>query len=90
MTPEQEAAQILTRVFEALARANGKTLNKRTRSDIARACELLVSASGQYTELLDDLPTAARMSPAEAVVNAAEHDPNYQEWRRRRAEVDNR
>lgn len=81
MSPEAEAAQILTRVFEALARANGKTLNARSRADIGRACELLSHAGANLSELLDDVP---RVSPAEAMVDAAERDPNYQEWRRRR------
>jgi len=31
MSPQDEAAAILTRLFEALARANDKTLNARSR-----------------------------------------------------------
>lgn len=38
----------------------------------------------------DDVPAAPRVSPAEAVIAAAESDPAYQEWRRRRAEQDRR
>ncbi len=77
----EEAAQILTRVFEALARANGKTLNARTRADIGRACELLASGGAELDALLDDLP---KVSPAEARANDAERDPAYIEWRRER------
>lgn len=84
MTPQDEAAAILTRVFEAICRVNNKTLNARTRADIARACELLSHAGGEYSELLDDLP---RMSPAEAASNlvmAAEADPGYRRWKQER------
>jgi hypothetical protein len=86
MSPEQEAAQILTRILESLARASGKTLKPSTRADIQRACELLAGAGAEY-EQLDDLP---RVSPAEAMVAIAESDPGYQEWKRRRQEVDRR
>jgi hypothetical protein len=56
MTPQDEAAQIFTRLFEALARRSGKTLNARSRADIARACELLSHAGQDLSDLLDDLP----------------------------------
>lgn len=56
MNPQDEAAQILTRLFEALARQNRKTLNERSRADIARACELLSHAGSELDDLLDDMP----------------------------------
>nr|ALS90793.1 H-NS histone family [uncultured bacterium] len=59
MNPTDEAAQILTRMFEALARQIGKTLNARSRADIKRACELLASAGAELDDLLDELPPAA-------------------------------
>jgi hypothetical protein len=37
LTPTDEAAQILTRLFESLARRSGATLKPSTRQDIARA-----------------------------------------------------
>lgn len=54
--PVDEAAQILTRLLESLARRTGKTLNERGRANVRRACELLSHAGEQYTDLLDDLP----------------------------------
>ncbi len=57
-----EAAQIFTRLFEALARRSGKTLNTRSRDDIKRACELLAHAGAELDDLLDELPPA--MPPA--------------------------
>lgn len=56
MNPTDEAAQILTRLFEALARRSGKTLNARSRDDIKRACELLANAGDELEDLLDELP----------------------------------
>lgn len=79
-TPADEAAAILVRVLESLARASGKTLKASTRADIQRACELLSSAG--FDELEDISP--ARVSPAEAMVEAAVADPNYQRWKQRR------
>lgn len=84
MSPVDEAAAILTRVFEALARASGKTLNARTRADIERACELLASAGAELGDLLDEVPSVPRVSPAEAMVEAAQADPNYQRWKENR------
>ena len=64
--PQDEAAQILTRLFEALARQSGKTLNARSREDIKRACELLSNASAELDDLLDDLPPPKpKTTPAE-------------------------
>lgn len=80
-TPTEEAAAILTRVFEALARQNGKTLSRTTRADIGRACELLTTRD-DLEELLDDLPPAApRRSPGEAAI-----EPGWDEFERWRAE----
>ena len=36
--PHEEAARILCRVLEALARQNGKTLSAKTRSGVSRSC----------------------------------------------------
>jgi hypothetical protein len=80
MTPEQEAAQIMTRILESLARASGKTLKPSTRADIVRMCELLASSGAEYDQL-DDLPKA---TPGEAAVNLvamAEADPNFKRWK---------
>jgi hypothetical protein len=63
MNPTDEAAQILTRLFEALARRSGKTLNARSREDIRRACELLANAGEELDDLLDELPPAPRPAP---------------------------
>lgn len=91
MTLTEEAAAILIRVFESLARTNGKTLKPQTRADIERACELLVGAGAELDDLLDDVPSTPRVSPAEAAVNfvdAARADPNYQAWKRQRERTD--
>jgi hypothetical protein len=56
VTPQDEAAQIFMRLFEALARRSGKTLNKRSRDEITRACELLASAGAELEDLFDELP----------------------------------
>jgi hypothetical protein len=77
MSPTDEAAAILIRVFESLARANGKTLKPSTRADIRRACELLSSAGTELDDLLDDAP---RVSPGEAATVPSE----VQQWRRER------
>ncbi len=53
-TSSEEAAAILIRTFEALARQNHKTLSQKTRADVARACELLATGD-DYDELLIDL-----------------------------------
>lgn len=73
-----EAAQILTRVFESLARLNGKTLSAQTKADIGRACSLLAAGDG-LEELLEDVPP--RISPAEQAID----DPNFQRWRAARS-----
>lgn len=79
MDNTQEAAQILTRVFEALARQNGKTLSKATRSDIGRACELLAQGD-RLEELFEDLPAPPRQSPGEQAI-----DPGWQDFERWRS-----
>lgn len=78
MSPTEEAAAVFTRIFEALARQNGKTLSARTRDDIEHACSLLSNAAADL-DVLDDLPEPARrVSPVDA-------DPDFQRWRARRA-----
>lgn len=78
MTPHEEAAQIFTRIFEALARQSGKTLSATTRADIGRACELLATRD-DLEPLLDDLPQAPRRSPAEAAIDRGWDD--FERWR---------
>jgi hypothetical protein len=84
MTPQAEATAILTRLLEALARASGKTLNERSRADISRACELLSHAGAELDELLTDVSAAPRVSPAEAMIEAAERDPGYRQLKEAR------
>ncbi len=83
MRADEEAAQILTRILESLARVSGKTLKQSTRADILRACELLSSAGQEYDQL-EDLPPLPRVSPAEAVMEMAERDPGYKRWKEQR------
>jgi hypothetical protein len=54
ISSSEEAAAILIRVLEAVCRLNHKTLSQKTRSDIARACELLATGDS-YDDLLVDL-----------------------------------
>lgn len=88
MQRSDEAAAILTRTFEALARTCGKTLSAKTRADIARACELL-SAGDDYEELLDDLLSAPPIR-SERITQSFERDgygdPRFEAWRRQRQE----
>jgi hypothetical protein len=81
-----EAAQILTRLFEALARRSGKTLNARSREDIKRACELLASAGEELDDLLDELPPPP--APAPGYRPAREYStvtlPEVERWKERR------
>jgi hypothetical protein len=87
MDPVSEAAQILTRLFEALARRSGKTLNERSRADIRRACELLASAGEELDDLLDELPPPAPR-PAPEHRPAREYAtvtlPEVERWREQR------
>jgi len=89
VTPQEEAAQILTRLFEALARRSGKTLNARSREDIRRACELLASAGEELDELLDELPPPPpRPAPEYEWKPAREYAtqvlPEVERWKERR------
>ena len=86
MNRSDEAAQIFTRLFEALARASGKTLKPETRAQIAHACELL--AQDDDYDLLDDLLSEAPIR-SERVTQSFErenYDPNFERWRRQRWE----
>jgi hypothetical protein len=86
-TPTQEATAILTRILESLARVNGKTLSRKTRADLARACELL-STGDNYDELLDDLlstpPIRSERITQQFEREPAYGDPNFEAWRRQR------
>ncbi len=76
MSASEEAAQILTRVFEALARQSGKTLAAGTRADVLRACELLSTASAELDDLLEDLPEQREYVTTDA---------NFERWRMQRS-----
>lgn len=78
MNPTDEAAQILTRLFEALARRTGKTLNARSKADIARACELLSHAGEELDDLLDEVPPPPRR---EYSTVSFEVPPEVERWR---------
>jgi hypothetical protein len=80
VTPTDEAAAIIIRILESIARLNHKTLSARTRDDVLRACELLTQAAGGFDELLDDLSEPPPRSPGEQ----ATLDPNFQRWRAER------
>jgi hypothetical protein len=80
MDPTVEAAQILTRLFEALARQNHKTLNARSRADIARACELLSHSGEALSDLLDDMPPPR----TEYSTVSFEVPPEVEQWREER------
>ncbi len=80
--PTDEAAQILTRLFEALARRSGKTLNERGRADVRRACELLSHAGAELDDLLDDLPEPRRPAREYTTVTL----PEVERWKAQRGE----
>lgn len=86
VTASEEAAAILTRVLEALARQNGKTLSQKTRADISRACELLATGDS-YDELLDDLLSAPPVY-SDRVTQSFQRDdygdPQFAQWRAQR------
>jgi len=82
MNPTDEAAQIFTRLFEALARRSGKTLNERSRADIARACELLSHAGAELDDLLDELPPAPRPRAEYTTVDFTV-PPEVKDWKER-------
>lgn len=54
--PEDEAAAILTRLFDSLARRMGKRLSAGSREDIRRACALLANAGDELDDLFEDAP----------------------------------
>lgn len=82
MRTDEEAAQILIRMFETIAASMGKRLKDTHKAEIRRACELLAT-DGALTPL-DDLPPMPRVSPAEAVMEFAQNDPGYQRWKEQR------
>lgn len=86
-TASEEAAAIFTRLFEVLARQSGKTLSQKTRTDLARACELL--AAGDDYEELDDLlstPPVVSDRVTEAFERPDYGDPRFERWRQQRHE----
>lgn len=83
MQPHEEASAILIRMFDTIAASMGKRLKEEHKVEIRRACELL--ATDGTLQPLEDVP---RVSPAEAMVAAADSDSNYREWKQRRAEAD--
>jgi len=88
--PVAEAAAIITRCFEALARASGKTLSTRMRVDLVRACELLANPREELDDLLEDLlsvPATPRAVPRDRTTVAFEREPeNVPHWRQRARE----
>lgn len=93
MERSQEAAQILIRTFEALARQLGKRLSERTRADITRACELL-AAGDDYEDLLEDLLSTPPIR-SDRTTQSFEREPipteeeqlrRFGAWRRQRDE----
>lgn len=86
MQRSEEAAAILIRTLEALARVGGKTLSLKTRADLQRACELL-AAGDDYTDLLEDLLERPPIR-SDRVTQSFERDGNagipdqrFQTWR---------
>jgi hypothetical protein len=90
MQAHEEAAAILIRTLEALARQNRKTLSAATRADLTRACKLLVDGDS-YDDLLDDLLSAPPIRSDRTTVNL-ERPPQWGEpehfaaWREERHE----
>lgn len=89
MTASDEAAAIFIRTLEALARLHRKTLNQKTRADLARACELL-AAGDDYSDLLEDLLDEPPPIRSDRVTQTFERpqdtDPQFRQWRGRRQE----
>lgn len=81
MDPTTEAATILIRILESLARRSGKTLNERGRADVRRACELLSHSGEQYGDLLDELPLREERRPAREY--ATQVLPEVERWKQR-------
>ena len=79
MTPAEEASAILIRMLDTIAAGMGKRLKETHKAEIRRACELL-SADGA----LEPLEDAPRVSPAEAMIEVAAHDPGYRKWKEER------
>lgn len=78
-TPAEEASEILVRMLNCICAGMGKQLKPEHKAEIRRACELL-SQDGTLAPLAD-LP---RVSPVDAMVEAAIADPNYQRWKQER------
>jgi hypothetical protein len=91
LAASEEAAAILIRTFEALARASHKTLSQKTRADLTRACELLARGDS-YDELLVDLleqPPIRNDRVTQAIERESVNsygDPRFGAWRRQRHE----
>ena len=89
MQAHEQAADILLRVLEALARQHKKTLSAATRADVARACELLTKGD-DYSDLLEDLllePPPRREYKTQSfdrVPTEAEQIDDFDHWRRQR------
>ena len=81
MTPSEEAAAILIRMFNTLAYALGKRLRPEHRAELQRCCELL--ASGDELLPLDDLPPPPRR---EYSTVSFEVPPEVDRWKAQRGE----
>jgi hypothetical protein len=84
--PHEEAARILCRVLEALARQSGKTLSAKTRGEVERACELLATGD-DYSDLLDDLlstPPVVSDRVTQSFEREDYGDPRFAQWRAQR------
>ncbi len=88
MLPHEEASTILIRMLDTIAAGMGKRLKEEHKTEIRRACELL--ATDGTLQPLDDLPRITPGEAASSFVAAAEADPGYQEWKRRRSEAERR
>jgi uncharacterized protein CbrC (UPF0167 family) len=82
MRADEEAAQILIRMFDTIAASMGKRLKEGHKAEIRRAC-MLLSEDGAL-DPLEDMPPMPRVSPAEAVMEIAERDPGYKRWKQER------
>jgi hypothetical protein len=84
--PHEEAARILCRILEALARQSGKTLSQKTRTEVERACELL-STGDDYSDLLDDLlsePPIRNDRVTQSFEREDYGDSRFADWRAQR------
>lgn len=82
MTPADEAAQILIRLLNTIVAPMGKRLGADHIAACHQLCELL-SLDGTLAPL-DDAPSMPRMTKAEAAIDAALADPQFQEWKKQR------